>query len=348
MTRILNFVLWGFPVFLMGFVCENFPFLSPKIPFPESFRTQFPGGFPELRAKIFLYETTLEGTIGVGYYTYMTFEAKKPESVEELCQSPYMPVDCKDILNPFTGKPLLETPPDTYGWFTISTSNTSDPTSPGYFHYLLPDTKDPNLKPKEEISDFYLKLVIPSDLLGQQFYILYLPKHLEDGWKTAAAVKRSLGYALSMYRICKGFGKVPTSFEELKEMFPFLSKLRNGFRKNYAQLAGFLILPGNEIVFDISRIYPSVGQDFLLEDSPRNQSTFTEEMLTGQPGDFYILIAQPGTIQWPPGWRIIVLGDDGRDIRFKLREELEKWMDELPLPLERAGPLNIVLFGYTG
>ncbi|MHA2611840.1 MAG: hypothetical protein V2G33_05605 [bacterium JZ-2024 1] len=337
MTRILNFVLMGVPLLLMGFICENWSPPSHEIPFPESFKSQFPGGFPELRAKRFLYESTLEATIGVGYYTYMTFEAKKPESVQELCQTPYMPVDCKDILNPYTGKPLLETPPDTYGWFTISTPDTSDPTSPGYFHYLLPDEKDPNLKPKEEVvyDAVWLKLSIPFNLLeGKQFAIFYRPKHLEDGWKTATAVKRSLVHALYNYKFCKG--KAPTSFEELKEMFPFLSKLRNGFRKNYAQLAGFLTLPGYESVFEI--ILP------WFSSYRRNQSTFTEEMLTGQPGDFYILIAQPGTAPLDIlEWRVVVFGADGRDIIFKFREERKKWEEQLAR--ERPEVDHIFSFG---
>ncbi|MHA2637354.1 MAG: hypothetical protein V2G34_07265 [bacterium JZ-2024 1] len=346
MMRILKFVLLGIPVCLMGwkFICERPLNYSSKIPFPESFRAQFPGGFSELIAKMSQYETTLTATIGAGYYTYMTFEAKKPESVEELCGSPYMPVDCKDILNPFTDKPLLETPPGTYGWFTISTSNTSDPFSPGHFHFLLPDEEDPNLKPIEVVNDNFLKLDSPPSLHGQQSAIFFLPKHLDDGWKTATAVQHSLAYVFSKYRICKK--RMPTSFEELKEMFPFLSKLRNGFRKNYAQLAGFLTLPGNEYVFNISGLLfsPYPPPKATLRTSPWNQFTFTEEMLTGQPGDFYILIAQPGTAQHGNEFRIVVLGDDGRDIIFKFREERKKWEEQLAR--ERPEVDHIHVFGW--
>jgi len=111
---------WVIPLFLLIFIGENTPGTNPqKYPEPLIWSVSDFQNLTEWSQ--FLKVRENKSIIGAGTATYILAEMKYPASFEELCASPYIPVRCSDLINPYTGKRMEDregSPGDVYFHFS--------------------------------------------------------------------------------------------------------------------------------------------------------------------------------------------------------------------------------------
>ncbi len=279
-------------------------------PLPAELKTIFPGGWEEVWQKNGAHSLITQSIFLAAVDAYVDFEGKLPSSMKEICDGPYMPVDCKEIPNILIGKPLLETPRGTLGWFEYEPPvNPTDFSQPIYFLETVLKIAGNRVTVGEDRTPNHM---LPNMRRGK---IVTYPKTLGDAWKTALAVRIVLGAVVSMFPWCRQ-ERLPRSFEELIELSPFLKKLRNGFSGEYARLTMFRVFhPTTEK--EAWKIYREVKLN-----------------TTGPPGDFAIILLKIPELHFARQ-PILVFGADGRDIDIAMIPLLfpgETFEDFIPLP----------------
>lgn len=285
----LGLILAGF----VAFVCKPVGFRQDEIttlvsrPFPDTLTQQFPAGWDDLLSTTQRTVWLVTSTIDVGYGIFMETEGRQPGSMSEFCREPYMPVPCSEILNPFTGKPILEAAPGTLG--RIDFEAPPSPTAlkgSAYYSITVPDWEN------DPASTKVLRMLRPVDYSPD---FEPLDKSLAPAWISARATAGLVSRAIFTFDQCKA--GPPGSWEELAAFAPYLRKLRNGFSGGYAKP-----------VFErtVAAGAPPEAQGELMKELER---------FKGNPGDFAIF--------WGPGagpLRVVVFGQDGRDIDKTLDE----------------------------
>lgn len=275
-------------VSFVAFICQpqGFPeeHLSRLLsrPFPETLKEQFPGGWNEYLSTAQYTVFSVYTTLGAAFNIYIDFEGKLPGTIKEVCESPYMPFPCQEILNPYTKKPLLETPAGTAGHVEYKPPQDLKSLPPFLPLYLtVPDWEDNPLSVKERQTFITIGPYSPD-------YVYKGLLGLEPAWGTAAGMEHLIASSITAFTACTG-GRGPQSFEELANMFPYLRKLRNGFTGGYANL-----------IFE--RTIPTNASREEVEKQIKELKKFK-----GTPGDFAIV--------WNglPS-RVVVYGLDGRGI----------------------------------
>ncbi|MHA2612023.1 MAG: hypothetical protein V2G52_06385 [bacterium JZ-2024 1] len=201
-----NYVMWGVVVlFLVG--------------------SQIPVGF--------LYETArkrvsdpVAQTLDIlqqGIWAFQVFEKRAPESLEELCASPYIVVECKDILAPFQNVALLQATPKKRGYFSL----TPDPTRP-------PAVILSYVRGENSVQTYsFPNVSLPAHLIPS-----LLDEKTVEGWtpemKTSFLAARFFYIKMDEYKEVNS-GKNPKTLEEVYQVFPLLRKLRNPFSGGYAE-----------------------------------------------------------------------------------------------------------------
>jgi len=296
MKRLMKILSGGFIfIHVAAFVCK--PLGPPEEvsrllsrPFPEDMKKQFPGGWEDLVSTVERTQFVINTTLGSGIRTYIEFTGELPNSLEEVCKGSYIPFPCEQILNPFTQKPILETPRGQWGHVEY-TPTKGKKSLRGFLPLTvtLPNfLEEGNLHSIIELNTYnsihYTDDFVPWSKLG------FGPE-----WITAFSTSAVISGSMSYYWYCTG--GTPNSFNEMADAFPYLRNLRNGFTGGYARLIAERRIPA-----DAS---PAVEKQVMEE----------VENFGGTPGDFAIV--------WN-GFtsRVIVYGKDGRGISKTHEERL--------------------------
>jgi len=208
-------------ILAMGARCPQSALVPPgfeaeqqKKPFPEALLAQFPGGWQDLFARAEALDPLRLLFVETGYRTFVAFEGRVPNSVQEICAGPFVPVDCKEWVNPFTGKPQLETERGTLGWMGFSATGTSPVLAKHpVLIATLPNWQSETLEPTT--------VEVP---------ITGLPWAFDPGapmeWKKALSIEEGLSGLFTAYLYC--YGKEGT-WDEVRQAFPIADKIMNPF-----------------------------------------------------------------------------------------------------------------------
>jgi len=316
MAKYFHLTLAGFV--LMGLICVP-PQIEQRIagkPLPGPLAERFKD-WEEVTA----HRAALFGVMAVvhhGLKNYVMTHLRLPKGLTELCEGPYLIVDCKDLLNPYTGRPVFETPKGELGsiWVELDPPGgeadllTKFSEMMTQFHW---DTGKPRVE--QFIFGFVRDYINPnkSSPYGE-IYASDTPAELIIG-SSIESEMTSLGNLFADQ--CQlGRGKKGSySFQEMTSIFPILNKLKNPYTGGYARLIA-------EKVIDAMPGTPEADAQWLAP--PRI------DLLPPSPGDF--------TIVWLPSQSILRLlisvhDREGRRSNESLWAHKEKYLRRITLPV---------------
>ena len=278
--------MWWLALLLVGGSRDTFLARWQEKPYPETYR-KYAKNWEELGDKIAQLEGVDQAVLAVVWMASMEFR-RLPKSLKEACQSRWVPVECKYIMNPFLGVPVLQTPRGEAGEFGVKVQNGQveiwrrEPDKKGGLRVRTPW--------RFKLQDFWVAGASPREPS---------PKYW---WRKDAPLGLVLAYAAS--GVAEGcmtiykwwYGRPASSAADLKKVCPYARHLRNGYRGDSVRFLEFHIC-------DDPKRDAECGSQALREFLEQNQS----------PGDVVLVFTEPESRFGPPLAYAFV--EDGRLVR---------------------------------
>jgi hypothetical protein len=215
-------------------------------PFP--FADRWSGGYPEMMGKIQEFTDIVHLLLHPSINLFAKFEGRYPESIGDLCGTPYLPVDCGVFVSPLDGKRMDQLKPGQLGAVEFVREGSGDDARLVLRPYFL--------NPATGVADSHQATHLR--MLPLKAFAVSRGRPLWD--KSGASPQLIRLYALRSvlqaisndYQSCRKH-RGPWSLSDIRDRYPLLRFLRDGSERPVAIEEGAKSVAGLRVAFDSVR-----------------------------------------------------------------------------------------------